>query len=103
MQGNLKGINPALAIASIINQFDAIIQPDILKEKYCLIKQSILKWEKKPHGVSAGDGEVHFTVRSDSNSNEKKKLRSSRETSAINSKGHQLECNIFDRISNKII
>jgi metal-dependent amidase/aminoacylase/carboxypeptidase family protein len=26
-----KGINPALAIASIINQFDAIIQPDISK------------------------------------------------------------------------
>jgi hypothetical protein len=53
-----------LAIASIINQFDAIIQPDILKEKYCLITP-ILKWEKA-YGVSAGDGEVHFTVRSDS-------------------------------------
>jgi hypothetical protein len=28
---------------------------------------------KKAYGVSAGDGEVHFTVRSDSTSNEKKK------------------------------
>jgi hypothetical protein len=39
-------------------------------------------------------GEVHFTVRSDSNS-QMKVLRSSLETGAINSKEHQLECNIL--------
>jgi metal-dependent amidase/aminoacylase/carboxypeptidase family protein len=53
-----------LAIASIINQFDAIIQPDISKEKYCLITAVYTKMGKKAYGVSAGDGEVHFTVRS---------------------------------------
>jgi hypothetical protein len=36
---------------------------------------------KKAYGVSAGDGEVHFTVRSDSNS-QMKVLESSRETGA---------------------
>jgi metal-dependent amidase/aminoacylase/carboxypeptidase family protein len=57
-----------LAIASIINQFDAIIQPDISKEKYCLIITAVYTKMGKAYGVSAGDGEVHFTVRSDSNS-----------------------------------
>jgi metal-dependent amidase/aminoacylase/carboxypeptidase family protein len=56
-----------LAIASIINQFDAIIQPDF-KEKYCLIITAVYTKMGKAYGVSAGDGEVHFTVRSDSNS-----------------------------------
>jgi amidohydrolase len=62
-----KGINPALAIASIINQFDTIIQSDISKEDYCLITPIYTEMGKIAYGVSAGAGEVHFTVRSDSN------------------------------------
>jgi metal-dependent amidase/aminoacylase/carboxypeptidase family protein len=41
-----KGINPAMAIASIITQFNTFIQADILKENYCLITLFILSWEK---------------------------------------------------------
>jgi hypothetical protein len=43
-----QGINPAMAIASIITQFNTFIQADISKENYCLITLFILPWEKKP-------------------------------------------------------
>jgi amidohydrolase len=89
-----KGINPALAIASIINQFDTIIQPDILKEEYCLITPIYSEMGKKAYGVSAGSGEVHFTVRSNS-SLQMKKVESNLEKLAKSiAKEHQLECNI---------
>jgi amidohydrolase len=62
-----KGINPAMAIASIIIQFNTFIQADISKENYCLITPIYTSMGKKAYGVSAGAGEIHFTVRSDSN------------------------------------
>ncbi|TDD95939.1 amidohydrolase [Flavobacterium cellulosilyticum] len=62
-----KGINPALAIAAIINQFNSKIQADITKEDHCLITPIYITMGKKAYGVSAGAGEVHFTVRSNSN------------------------------------
>ena len=67
-----KGINPALAIATIITEFNAIIQADIAQEDFCLITPIYTKMGKKAYGVSAGAGEVHFTVRSDSNSQMRK-------------------------------
>ena len=67
-----KGINPALAIAAIITEFNAIIQAGIAKEDFCLITPIYTKMGKKAYGVSAGAGEVHFTVRSDSNSQMRK-------------------------------
>jgi hypothetical protein len=53
----------------------------IFQREYCLITAVYTKMGKKAYGVSAGDGEVHFTVRSDSNS-QMKVLESSRETGA---------------------
>ncbi|MFV8369848.1 amidohydrolase [Flavobacterium sp. LB2R40] len=67
-----KGINPALAIAEITTKFNAIIQRDISKENFCLITPIYTKMGKKAYGVSAGSGEIHFTVRSDSNLQMKK-------------------------------
>jgi len=64
-----NGINPALAIAEIINNFNNKIQADILKETFCLITPIYINMGKKAYGVSAGFGEVHFTVRSNSNKN----------------------------------
>jgi len=89
-----KGINPALAIASIINQFDAIIQSDISKENYCLLTPIYTVMGKKAYGVSAGAGEVHFTVRSDSNSQMKKVETTLEKLAQSIAKEHQLECNI---------
>lgn len=62
-----KGINPALALAKITTQFNQLIQADISKEKYCLITPIYSKMGKKAYGVSADAGEIHFTVRSESN------------------------------------
>ena len=64
-----NGINPALAIAEIINNFNTKIQSDILKETFCLITPIYINMGKKAYGVSAGFGEVHFTIRSNSNQN----------------------------------
>jgi amidohydrolase len=89
-----KGVNPALAIASIIKEFDAIIQSDISKEDYCLITPIYTEMGKKAYGVSAGAGEVHFTVRSDSNS-QMKKVESTLEKLAQSiAKEYKLECKI---------
>jgi metal-dependent amidase/aminoacylase/carboxypeptidase family protein len=54
-----------MAIASVITQFNTFIQADISKENYCLITP-IYTMGKKPT-VFLGAGEIHFTVRSDSN------------------------------------
>lgn len=63
-----KGVNPALAIAKITTLFNQLIQANISKENYCLITPIYSKMGEKAYGVSAGAGEIHFTVRSDSNS-----------------------------------
>ncbi|MEC5165444.1 amidohydrolase [Flavobacterium sp. PL11] len=62
-----NGINPALAIAEIIKEFNALIQSDLSQENYCLITPIYINMGSKAYGVSAGAGEIHFTVRSDSN------------------------------------
>lgn len=62
-----KGINPTLAIAAIITEFNNQIQTDLSKENYCLVTPIYTRIGTKAYGVSAGDGEIHFTVRSNSN------------------------------------
>ncbi len=89
-----KGINPAMAIAEIISQFDKMIQADIAEENYCLITPIYIKMGKKAYGVSAGAGEVHFTVRSDSNL-QMQKVENTLETMAQEiAKEGKLECTI---------
>jgi amidohydrolase len=62
-----NGINPALAIAEIIQTFNSKINTELTSEKYCLITSIHIVMGEKAYGVSAGYGEVHFTVRSNSN------------------------------------
>ncbi|SHG17131.1 amidohydrolase [Flavobacterium micromati] len=62
-----KGKNPTLAIAEIITEFNTLIQADISQENFCLITPIYIKMGTKAYGVSAGAGEIHYTVRSDSN------------------------------------
>ncbi|MFL9829680.1 amidohydrolase [Flavobacterium sp. ST-87] len=61
-----KGINPAQAIAAILSAYNKYSQPDSKKPKYCIITPVHIRMGKKAYGVSAGAGEIHFTVRSDS-------------------------------------
>lgn len=62
-----NGINPALAIAKIITFFNSKINTTLSSENYCLITPIHINMGEKAYGVSAGYGEVHFTVRSNSN------------------------------------
>jgi metal-dependent amidase/aminoacylase/carboxypeptidase family protein len=64
-----NGINPANAISKIISTLDNKIQSDITRADYCLITPIYINMGKKAYGVSAGFGEIHFTVRSNSNQN----------------------------------
>jgi amidohydrolase len=64
-----NGINPANAISEIIYTFKKKIQSDISRTDYCLITPIYINMGKKAYGVSAGFGEIHFTVRSNSNQN----------------------------------
>jgi amidohydrolase len=62
-----NGINPALAIAEITTFFNSKINNDVSSKNYCLITPIHIAMGEKAYGVSAGYGEVHFTIRSNSN------------------------------------
>lgn len=62
-----NGINPALAIAEIITYFNSKINSDVASNDYCLITPIHISMGEKAYGVSAGYGEIHFTIRSNSN------------------------------------
>lgn len=89
-----KGINPTLAIAKIATQFNQLIQADITKENYCLITPIYIEMGKKAYGVSAGAGEIHFTVRSDSNSQMKELENTLEKLAQTIAEEFQLKCKI---------
>lgn len=62
-----NGVNPALAIAEITTVFNSKINNNVASQKYCLITPIHINMGEKAYGVSAGYGEIHFTVRSNSN------------------------------------
>ncbi len=68
-----KGDNPALCIASVIGQFNQLMQPDPNKEKYTILTPVYIHMGSKDYGISAGYGEVHYTFRRAAN-NEMKEL-----------------------------
>ncbi|WP_418263164.1 amidohydrolase [Flavobacterium faecale] len=89
-----KGINPALTLAEITMRYLAQIQSDITKDNFCLITPIYTKMGKKAYGVSAGSGETHFTVRSDSNDQMKKIETSLEHIAKTIARKHQLEIKI---------
>lgn len=58
-----NGINPALAIAQIIIEYDEKNQPDPKAEKFTVLTPIFIEMGTKDHGISAGFGEVHYTFR----------------------------------------
>lgn len=58
-----NGDNPALAIAEIITEFNKKIQPDLKKEKFTVLTPIYLAMGTQDYGISAGYGEVHYTIR----------------------------------------
>lgn len=58
-----EGINPALCIAEIIQKFDTLNMPDLSSEDFTVFTPIYSKMGKKSYGISAGYGEIHYTLR----------------------------------------
>jgi amidohydrolase len=58
-----KGINPAQAIAQILVHLPSLEIPDPSSNNFALITPVHLTMGEKAYGVSAGEGEVHLTLR----------------------------------------
>lgn len=70
-----NGINPALAIAEIIRQFDLfnVLEPE--KTNFALLTPVHIKMGQIAYGISAGSVELHYTIRT-WNEGEMEKLKS---------------------------
>ena len=58
-----NGVNPALAIADIIKQFDLLNISNPEKPNFTLLTPVHIKMGQVAYGISAGSGELHFTLR----------------------------------------
>lgn len=59
----LKGRNPALAIADYTKALWQLSVPDNSKDDYLVVTPVYLQMGEKAYGISAGEGEAHFTMR----------------------------------------
>jgi amidohydrolase len=62
-----KGENPSLTIAEFLQGCDRLNQPDIAVDDFRLITPVHVRIGSVAYGVSAGDGEVHLTIRTEAN------------------------------------
>jgi amidohydrolase len=58
-----KGINPANAIAQLIQFMDALHLPDKTHEDYFVVTPIYINMGKKDYGISAGYAEISYTIR----------------------------------------
>ena len=58
-----QGINPAAAIADLIQMFREVNQPDLDRDDFALATPIHINMGELSYGVSAGHGEVHYTLR----------------------------------------
>lgn len=58
------GRNPAIAIAEIISMMEKMGEKDHNKDEFALATPVYIQMGEKSYGVSAGHGEVHYTLRS---------------------------------------
>jgi len=58
-----NGINPAIAISTIIQEVLPLSQPIVNQEDFCLATLVHSKIGTKAYGISPGQGELHFTLR----------------------------------------
>jgi amidohydrolase len=60
------GVNPALCIAELIQKFDTLNNNDAAKEDFRLCVPIYSSMGVKSYGISAGFGEIHYTLRTKS-------------------------------------
>ena len=58
-----NGINPALAMAEITKSLAALAQPHIHQQDFALLTAVYSRLGEKAYGISAGNGELHYTLR----------------------------------------
>jgi amidohydrolase len=58
-----KGINPAMAISEILQQVLPLSNPNTEDDQFGLITPVSIRMGEIAYGVSAGDGEIHLTLR----------------------------------------
>jgi len=58
-----QGVNPALCIAELIQKFDTLNNNDAAKEDFRLCVPIYSSMGVKSYGISAGFGEIHYTLR----------------------------------------
>ncbi len=58
-----QGVNPAAAIAEILNLAGELTEPDRNSPDFAIVTPVHVTMGEKAYGVSAGYGEVHFTIR----------------------------------------
>lgn len=58
-----NGINPAHAMAQITNGLATLAQPDIRQQDFALLTPVYSQLGEKAYGISAGSGELHYTLR----------------------------------------
>jgi amidohydrolase len=58
-----KGSNPALAMAQIISELAPLNNPDVASERFALLTPVHLTMGTRAYGISAGTGELHYTLR----------------------------------------
>ena len=71
-----KGNNPAIAMAELINAFSEIAVTDVSKDNFALFTPVYITMGQKSYGISAGYGELHYTIRTKTEP-EMKKLEAS--------------------------
>lgn len=89
-----NGINPAVAMAEIIQQFHTLNQPNLQQNDFTLVTPIFSSMGKKAYGVSAGNAEVHFTIRCKNNAGIKELQKILVEKVNAVSKLHQLKSSV---------
>jgi amidohydrolase len=58
-----NGVNPAAGIANIINELTPLNTPELLNDHFSILTPIHIKMGEKSYGVSPGNGEIHYTIR----------------------------------------
>lgn len=58
-----KGINPALAIAGLVQAFATLNHPRTTDPDFALLTPVCLEMGERAYGISAGGGTLHYTIR----------------------------------------
>ena len=93
-----NGVNPARAIAELIQSFNQFVQPDKTSPDFALITPVHVLMGQKQYGISAGYGELHLTLRTWRTSRMDEIVTAMNQCLAIICNGHTLryETECFD-------